>query len=227
MREVFSPHPFGFGVQPFFWWDAGDIHERVLNGGDISDGLDKSGNGENAVQATGADQPLLDVAAQNGRDTWKGDGVSQHLDCSVVLPDEASIFMCFDGDNSYADDYVLSGDGAGGTPAFIVGFTPVATKYNFEFFDGTTRGVFSQSATGFHVCAIAQDDTTVKGYFDGVEVFSIASTPFAGGSLVSLMSVDSIQFYEGSFCEGFGLPKKCQGWEMQQGSQYLMNRWGV
>ena len=78
-RGSLTPHPMTFGVQPALWLDTSDINERILNSGNVSSGLDKSSYNEDYDQPTAANQPFLNVGAQNGLDTWRGDGINDYL----------------------------------------------------------------------------------------------------------------------------------------------------
>lgn len=51
----------------------------TLNGSDVSQWDDLSGNGRNAVQATAADQPVFVANAVNGRPVVRTDGVTEYM----------------------------------------------------------------------------------------------------------------------------------------------------
>lgn len=61
------------------WWDFADSAQITLNGGNISQILDKSGTGRTASQGTAAQQPALTASAQNGMSMATFDGSNDHL----------------------------------------------------------------------------------------------------------------------------------------------------
>jgi hypothetical protein len=61
------------------WLDAGDSGTVILNGSDVSEWRDKSGNGRNASQATAARQPEYISSAQNGLGALRFDAASEHF----------------------------------------------------------------------------------------------------------------------------------------------------
>jgi len=48
------------------WYDASDASTITETGGAVSQWADKSGNGNDATQGTGANQPTIDVRTLNG-----------------------------------------------------------------------------------------------------------------------------------------------------------------
>ena len=61
------------------WWDFADSSSITLNGGNISQILDKSGAGRIASQSTALNQPALTSNAQNGRSMATFDNLRTHL----------------------------------------------------------------------------------------------------------------------------------------------------
>ena len=63
-------------IDTALWLDAADESTITESSGRISQWSDKSGNGRNATQATGAQQPKITTAAQNSRSVVEFDPVS-------------------------------------------------------------------------------------------------------------------------------------------------------
>lgn len=61
-------------MQPKAWWDASDTTTITASSGAVSQWNDKSGNGYNLTQSTGAAQPTTDLNKKNGLNVLKFDG---------------------------------------------------------------------------------------------------------------------------------------------------------
>jgi hypothetical protein len=66
------------------WFDAADDSTITLNGNNVSQWIDKSGNGRNATQATPANQPAYTTAGLNGRNVVTFNGSSTFLEFSNI-----------------------------------------------------------------------------------------------------------------------------------------------
>jgi hypothetical protein len=66
-------------LNPQLWLDASDTSTITESGGFVSQWNDKSGNGYNVSQGTGANQPNLISAGQNGLDVINFDGTTDRL----------------------------------------------------------------------------------------------------------------------------------------------------
>lgn len=135
----------------------------------VSTWTDKSGHGNNAVQAVPGSRPAT-TALQNGHPGARSTAPTQ-MDLPNV-PITASSLMSIVASNSTTAGYILSWGGT--TGGFISNFGGVS----FEFFNpGADRKTFSAGATGVHVLTVAQvDGVSLVGWFDGVQVFSVVPT---------------------------------------------------
>ena len=61
------------------WYDASDATTITLNGSNVSQWNDKSGNGYHASQSTSANQPAYVTNDRNGRPVVSFDGVNDSL----------------------------------------------------------------------------------------------------------------------------------------------------
>ena len=66
--------PDELGVDLALWFDAEDTNSITLNGSNVSQWRDKSGNARHASQATAANQPTYLAAGFNGKPTLQTDG---------------------------------------------------------------------------------------------------------------------------------------------------------
>lgn len=69
-----------------FWLDANDSSTITLNGSNVSEWRDKSGNGRHATQGTAISQPLYVLAGQNGKNlvTFDGSDDSMNIPATFV-----------------------------------------------------------------------------------------------------------------------------------------------
>lgn len=82
---------------PALWLDAADPGSVVLSGSNVAKWLDKSGNGNHAVQDTAGSQPLFDIDGLNGMPTlqFQADRLVAPYDTSMAMPDGATVFVVF------------------------------------------------------------------------------------------------------------------------------------
>jgi len=73
-------------LSPQLWLDAADIATITESGGSVSQWNDKSGNGFDVAQGTGANQPTLITAGQNGLDVIDFNGTSHNLIRTASMP---------------------------------------------------------------------------------------------------------------------------------------------
>lgn len=233
-RGTLIPHPMSFGVQPVLWLDASDINERILNSGNVSSGLDKSGNNEDYDQPTAANQPFLNVAAQNGLDTWRGDGVNDYLINSggVPLGTNNTLFLVCE-PNSVSASYILSGNALSASPAIISQYNPGGGVDAFEFFFVGDRASFVTTTSGPHVLAVTQDDSAVfktRGYYDGGQVFTANFSSWSPHTFNRLMTDDILSSaYNANFCECVLYNNKTFTTEEVSvlSNQYFKNKWAT
>jgi len=67
------------------WWDASDSDNVVLNGSNVSEWLDTSGNGRDLTQAVTGSQPEYDAVQINGLSTITFDGIDEFLQRNAFL----------------------------------------------------------------------------------------------------------------------------------------------
>ena len=79
-------------ISTIFWVDADDISTITLNGSNVSQWNDKSGNGNNAVQATPAKQPAYSSTGFNSKPSVNFLGVTQLVVSTGTFGPNISIF---------------------------------------------------------------------------------------------------------------------------------------
>lgn len=73
-------------LTPYALWDASDATSITLNGGNVSQLNDLSGNSRHWVQATAANQPPYNTNPINGKAVLTPDGVSDIMTCATFHP---------------------------------------------------------------------------------------------------------------------------------------------
>lgn len=76
--------PTSLGAALALWLDAEDTASITLNGSNVAQWNDKSGNGRNAAQATASAQPVYNSTAYNGKPVLQLNGTSHFLSAGVV-----------------------------------------------------------------------------------------------------------------------------------------------
>jgi hypothetical protein len=155
------------------WWLTAD--SLVLSDDDpVVDWLDSSTAGKDYGQDSAGIQPTYKTNILNGRPVVRfagGDKLGGDPDSRIFGSANTLIFVCTP--SSTTDSYIFGGDGGGGIPAFISGFS----SKSFEYFNSSSeRATFAASTSGFHILTLIRTDDTgnAVGYFDGAAAFSIA-----------------------------------------------------
>jgi hypothetical protein len=79
-------------LSPALWLDAADTSTITESGGLVSQWDDKSGNGRNVVQATGANQPTTGTNTQNGLNVITFDGARRLKTAAETTNSVATVF---------------------------------------------------------------------------------------------------------------------------------------
>ena len=98
-------------LNPELWFDSSDLSTITESGGAISQWNDKSGNGRNLTQGTGASQPSL-TTNFNGLNTVTFDGSNDFMETvSVTITQPMWIYAAFNLPTTPANDADLVGTG--------------------------------------------------------------------------------------------------------------------
>jgi hypothetical protein len=87
----FSP----LDLNPALWLDAADATTITESGGFVSQWNDKSGNGRNATQSIGANQPTTGSFTINGLNALSFDGINDQLRFATNVMSGATAGTCF------------------------------------------------------------------------------------------------------------------------------------
>ena len=132
------------------WFDASDASTITSSGGAVSQWNDKSGNGRNATQGTGSEQPALVSAAQNGLDVLRFDGADDWFafDFDWSAGSNHTAIMMLKTTPANSNIYGTRGTGGSYNQRVHVGFNS-STQYrmNFWYHDWYgTIGAFNSGA---------------------------------------------------------------------------------
>lgn len=206
------------------WLDA-----QSIGLGAASAWTDKSGNGNNAVQANGANQPVNTANQINGKPA-----------------------LIFDGTNDYLATNAFTGGNLTTSTIFIVAKRAVsgvgsAGMYLVDGIDGTNRqAILSADATQYylqyggdvltsstvasvlpHVHCAVFNGASSNYYVDGVSVISgnAGSNQLAGLTIGARYSTSN--FFNGSMAEVITFNRALSNTERLLINQYLDNKWGT
>ena len=117
-RKLWTPAALGSSLA--LWLDADDVSTITLNGSNVSQWNDKSGNGRNVSQATAANQPTYTPSGLNGRPAVVFDGVNDYLAAaSPLIGTTHSLFFVFTPTIENAAGSVFGQWSAGQTGRFL------------------------------------------------------------------------------------------------------------
>ena len=173
--QTFDPRQLS-GLQ--LWLDA--IKQPLADGTAVSSWTDQSGNGRNATQATGANQPLWKQNGINGRPALLFDGTDDMLLSAAGVSAPFTVFCVYD---LVANPAAWEAISRGNTNDNVFHFglingelgTAVGTQTAWT---NTTAWQATQAATGQgHVFGASHDGgSNLYGYLDSAQSF----TPLAG-----------------------------------------------
>ncbi len=221
------------------WLDASDVSTITESGGLVSQWNDKSGNGNNATQGTGANQPTTGDTSQNGLNTLSFDG-GDFLTASAI----ASIM---DGSDKPASIFAVTTSQGTGSRVIWCFADSVDSNFNFvryntgsfafSKFDGTVSKLEATTGTQVNgtydltalvnagITADFRDDGAITSDDFDFDVGTMTCDTFAIGSLVQ--SGSPTAFLIGSIAELIVYDRELTLAETNQVETYLANKWGI
>jgi hypothetical protein len=152
------------------WLDAADATTiQFSSGANISNWLDKSGNGRNATQATQSNQPIY---TNNGAVFTATN--STFLNISVPFSTSHSVFLVAQSTTGN-QNYYYSRSVTGAGPTIIQYFTGTSIEY-FDIGERATFVTTPPTTSPFIVNFVRSFGSTVTGFYNGISAFSISQT---------------------------------------------------
>lgn len=145
------------------WLDAADTDTITDSLGDVSQWDDKSGNGRNATQGTGSNQPVVGTKFINGLDAIEFDGANDHLDVSTIgTGEDITMVVVWQQQVNTTGVPVFVGTSAS-DDGLGIGYNNSSTKYNIFVYGGTTE---EQTGQAINVTKIQVGTHTASGNVD-------------------------------------------------------------
>lgn len=216
------------------WLDAADTTTITESSGAVSQWNDKSGNGRNFTQATGANQPTTGTRTINNVNVLDFDGNDWlgRADDAGMRPSTLTTFIVFDRDATGRRDMFSCGNagvfptnnwihGHNGAAQNFLGRTPASNR---------TSGTIAGDAIGRWV----HDGTTLTGALNGVATFNTSSTIGADNTLGLTIGASRIDpttttfaVYNGAIGEIVFFPRVLSASEIADMETYLTAKWGI
>lgn len=204
------------------WYDANDSATITKASDRVSQWNDKSSEGNNLVQATGADQPLWVDAVQNGKPIIRFDGVSEYMRDSVTntYTQPTTLFMvCSNPTENGGNRAMFDGEGARN-------LLNVQSPNQYRVYAGTGL-VGGTLGTGFKVFRVKFNSTSSSLHINGSSILSgdagtaslegINISSFEGGTGFSNFDVCEVLFYDADVSSG----------DITSIENYLNSKWGL
>lgn len=222
---------------PSLWLDAADQTTIILNGPNVAQWDDKSGNGAHAAQGITASQPLYDLAAQNGKNVIDFDGIDDYMVGLLDSFQQAYSIFIVGSLSAIAQTMFSWGDGFGlfgidlctpgssfirflhREPLAVSGGDSLLASQAITF---DQIYVFSFTRNNFPNMEVFYNNVS-KGTVIGVDGF------FGAGGLYflgTLGTVPRIRYLNGSLCEVIVYPRVTAS-EINLTNNYLLGKWGV
>lgn len=212
------------------WLDASDTSTISQTGGSVSQWNDKSGNGNNATQGTGANQPITGTRTVNGLNVLDFDGTNDFLN----LP--SGVFGLSSGDNTiflvFATDVIMTAqrlwlmtDSGSGRHTLQWGgdstFSTAASNSNVVV---SSMGITPNMSP--HIAGLFRSGGNFYSFFDGVQGPSTAATNFTANQAYLATFRGTSTFLNGVICEVIAYNRALTPAEVNQVGNYLSVKWG-
>lgn len=215
------------------WFDATDPATITLNGGNVAQINDKSGNGRHAVQATAANQPVYSAAAINGRPALDSGAATRWMLASFgsLTLTSGFMFAVFRRNSGVATPSLIGlGRSTNINPRFRAQRTGFETEHRPDSGGGTTLATGPAADTAAHVGAygfrpaelvltIDGARTATSGTFGQITVdqFTLLTSPIAPGTGNADAALGEVLF----------LPSDVVAADRQRIEGYLAWKWGL
>ena len=218
-----TPVPEALGAT--LWLDASDTSTIVETSGSVSEWQDKSGNGNDLTQGTGANQPTTGTRTMNGLNVLDFDGTSDYLAQSSAFSASLSswtVFAVMQADSTASIMYVV--DGLSGGSRSAVGH---GSSTQYRLYQGTTVLQGGTADASEHILR-GVFDTTDTLHVDGVSVISGNSgTGSLTGVVVGAQFNEAGAFWNGTIAEVAVFDGTLTDAEIAQMEAYLNDKWGI
>lgn len=228
-QKLWRPNTLGASLG--LWLDAEDTASVILNGATVSQWSDKSGNGRNATQATGANQPTYTAAGLSGRPvlTFNGTTNSMPVDLSFVAGTSYSVSAVFARSSTKTNNWIIGGNTALSNRQLLVGWSTNATFSYAQYANDVLVTVPGYTTTTPLIATLGLDTAVGRSaYLDGTlgnsstnKTAMISNT----GGVLGTWTAGS--FYQGYIAEIVIATGALSSNDREKMEGYLAWKWGI
>lgn len=218
------------------WLDAADASTVTLNGSNVSQWRDKSGNNRHAGQSTAANQPAWNTSPRNGRSTitWSNSSFMNGAMASATAYTVFAVIRYQSTSAGFSRFFSLGRTGAGdsSSPAHVPMYR-VNSGENFASFSGSPRGQVTFPYNQFAVLTSAHDGATVSNRINGgtaaTASYSLTGTNFTRYAIGTSLdgAFDAFSTIVGETCEYLAYARALSLSEQETVWRYLGQKWGI
>ena len=213
VQAAFSP----LDLSPILWLDAADTSTITESGGAVSQWDDKSGNGNDLVQATAANQPTTGTTTINGLNVISLDGNDRMESPSVSLTGATMIAVVEHTTESFillasnGSPIGFAGAGASGSADTILvsSMGTMTLHFNASLFSGTTRNQLYNELAG------------------STKIVRLQLTGSFSGGLIPFSYVTDAYSPVGNIAEVIVVDGTLTAGEISDCESYLADKWGI
>jgi hypothetical protein len=214
----FSP----LDLSPTMWFDASDTSTITESGGAVSQWADKSGNGHDLTQGTGANQPTTGTRTINSRNVVDFDGVSDRMvsgSLSPTLTQPNTIFAVFVPDAT-SSQYLFDAIGGANRNAllFDTGYRPFA---------GVLPARTGAVLTVPQITRTVFDGTSSSLHIDGASAFAGDAGTNSFESMTLGSRYDGTGSIDGAVAEVIVVDGALTAQQISDTETYLAHKWGI
>lgn len=215
------------------WLDANDSSTITISTG-VSQWNDKSGNGRNATQATGANQPLVISAALNGLNVLRFDGSNDLLnyDGSFFVNTSYMVFSVVTRRSNRTFNFYMGGTTTSNNNNLILGWTSPSTLHEFAQYGTSFAATVESYTSPIPDLWVGWLDTSVgrRQRRNGTQVATSGTTTQLsgnGGSSIGRFFDVSNSYYDGDVAEIIATTSVLTLSNIQLVEGYLAWKWGL
>ena len=216
-------------ISTALWLDAADASTITLNGGNVSQWNDKSGNARHATQATAASQPAYTAAGLNGKAVLTFDGSNDlfELSSGILLNDNFTYVYSVYGRPTSAQHSIDVGPTTGNVGYGNWWFTD-SNLYSSLRSTEQTHG--SSVATGTFINGLVRNNSGTQAYRNGAAFGTPQGAAATGQSTLNGIGRGSVlgtNFHNGPMAEVIVGRADLSTLDRQKLEGYLAWKWGL
>jgi hypothetical protein len=209
------------------WLDAADTSTITHTSNSVSQWNDKSGNGNNATQGTGANQPVTNTRTINGRNVLDFNVAEPRMNLPVALTGDknTTCFYVFQVDVSKTHR-LMNGTNAGGTRVLMQ-----QTAFQYQYMNRNdftaTSAISATFDTNAHIGIARRDGVNKRAGRDGVLGTELTSAQDAVLTGLTIGSAGATDTFDGACAEIILYQRGLTNAEMNAVGRYLSAKWNI